>query len=80
MDTGIVPLFDKPISELVHVLNVSLKIPYVIDQTFDKNPINMKLHLSPNDSPDTVRTQLRKYGFDLTPVVKTMEMLVIKDE
>ncbi len=80
LDTGIVPLFDKPISELVHVLNVSLKIPYVIDQTFDKNPINMKLHLSPNDSPDTVRTQLRKYGFDLTPVVKTMEMLVIKDE
>ncbi|GAB3014473.1 hypothetical protein GCM10027051_17370 [Niabella terrae] len=54
-------------------------IPIVLDETAFNQHVDFKLKVQGLHNIPDMRLQLQKYGFDLIPVQREMEMLVIKD-
>jgi thiol-disulfide isomerase/thioredoxin len=77
-DSG-VKITNSPIKSLVGYFNRTRTIPLVIDKTGYNLNVDIDLEVSNADDLDKIRKKLRSYDLDLLPVVKELEMLVLKE-
>lgn len=75
----VLTVFDQDADVLVNLLNGRTPdLPLIINETNFKGKVSMELKYYSNDF-ESLRQELRKFGFDLIPVERQLEMLELKD-
>lgn len=82
-DTSYLYLKNKPLSRLVEALNSQLPgkplHPIVLDETGITGNVDLELQLNDIQNLPATAKELRRYGLDIIPVVRELEILVITD-
>ena len=80
-EEGIYSLSELGFSSLIYELNAQVTgrnlNPIVIDETNYTGKVDMELNVKNIRDIDSLKTVLKPYGFDIIPVVRELELLVI---